>query len=59
MNRPMKRYVEKFESLDFAAGTYNARTLKRERYNQRDFLEYLSAYELIENEPVFNEEAWE
>jgi hypothetical protein len=59
MNRPMKRYVEKFEALDFAAGTYNARTLKRERYNQRDFLEYLSAYELIENEPVFTEELME
>jgi len=55
----MKRYVEKFEALDFAAGTYSARTLKRERYNQRDFLEYLSAYDLMETEPMFTEEAWE
>lgn len=59
MNRPIKRYVEKFEALDFAAGTYNARSLKRERYNQRDFLDYLSTYELIEHEPMFTDEALE
>lgn len=59
MNRPIKRYVEKFEALDFAAGTYNTRTLKRERYNQRDFLDYLNAYELIEHEPTFTDEALE
>ena len=50
MNRPMKRYVEKFEALDFSAGTYNSRTLKRERYNQRDFLEYLNSYDSIDEE---------
>jgi hypothetical protein len=59
MNRPIKRYVEKFEALDFAAGTYNARLLKRERYNQRDFLDYLNAYDLIDQEPVFDEEVFE
>ncbi|WP_373532972.1 hypothetical protein [Vampirovibrio sp.] len=53
MNRPLKKYVEKFEALDVAAGIYQSRTLKRERYNQNDFLEYLSAYELLGAEPDF------
>jgi hypothetical protein len=39
----MRRYVEKFEALDFAAGTYHARQLPRTRYHQIDFLDYLSA----------------
>lgn len=59
MNRPMKKYVEKFEALDFTAGIYNTRTIKRERYNKNDFLEYLSVYELMAAEPNFGEENWE
>lgn len=61
MQRPKKqRYVEKFEALDFAAGIYSSRILKRERYNQRDFLDYLNMYDMLENEPALNsEEAWE
>jgi hypothetical protein len=53
MNRPLKKYVEKFEALDVAAGIYQSRTVKRERYNQKDFLEYLNAYELLGTEPEF------
>ena len=53
MNRPLKKYVEKFEALDVAAGIYQSRTVKRERYNQKDFLEYLNAYELLGTEPGF------
>lgn len=45
MNRPVRRYVEKFEALDIAAGTYHARKLPRARYNRTDFLEYLSELE--------------
>lgn len=59
MHRSTKRYVDKLEALDFAAGTYNAHTLKRERYNQRDFLEYLSTYEMLEADPTFLEVSWE
>ena len=59
MNRPMKRYVEKFEALDFTVGTYSTRTVRRGRYNQRDFLDYLSVYELMDNEPGFEDMAWE
>ena len=58
MNRPMKRSVGKLEALDFAAGTYSTRALKRERYSQHDFLEYLSAIELMEYNHDFDEEAW-
>lgn len=57
MNRPMKKYVEKFEAMDLAAGIYSSRSLKRERYNTNDILEYLSVYELMETEPNFGEEA--
>lgn len=44
MNRPIRRYVEKFEALEFGAGTYHARKLSRARYNHTDFMEYLNAY---------------
>jgi len=54
----MKRSVGKLEALDFAAGTYSTRALKRERYSQHDFLEYLSAIELMEYNHDFDEEAW-
>jgi len=56
MNRPLKRNVGKLEALDYAAGTYNARKLKRERYNQHDFLQYLSAIEMMEFGYNFDEE---
>lgn len=56
MNRPMKKYVEKFEALDFAAGIYSSRTLKRERFKQNDILEYLNAYDLLQEEPRFEVE---
>lgn len=45
MNRPMKKYVEKFEALDLTAGLYQTRSLKRQRYKQKDFVEYLDAYD--------------
>jgi hypothetical protein len=45
MKRPLRRYVEKYEALDFAAGVYHARQLPRIRYNGTDFLEYLSEME--------------
>ena len=48
MNRPVRRYVEKHEAIDLSSGTYHARRLPRARYNQMDFLEYLSAYEDLE-----------
>ena len=57
MNRPMKKYVERFAALDMAAGIYQSRALKRGRYNQHDFLEYLSAYDLydmMDDEPDFS-----
>ncbi len=59
MNRPMKKYVEKFEARDFAAGIYNTRSFKRERYNQNDFLEYLSAYDLMQIEMDLGEDTGE
>jgi hypothetical protein len=59
MNRPMKRSVGKIEALDFAAGTYNTRSLKREHFSQHDFLEYLSAMEMMEFNPSFEEEMLE
>lgn len=49
MNRPVRKYVEKLESLDLSAGTYHARRLPpRARYNRRDFYEYLSELEALE-----------
>lgn len=59
MNRSMKRNVGKIEALDFAAGTYNTRTLRREHYNQHDFLQYLSAIEMMEFGHSFDEEILE
>lgn len=59
MNRPMKRTVGKIEALDFAAGTYNTRSLKREHYNQHDFLQYLSAMEMMDFNQTFDEEILE
>ena len=51
MNRPVRKYVEKLESLDFTAGTYHARRLPpRARYNRNDFYEYLSELEIMEME---------
>ncbi len=47
MNRPMKKYVEKFEALDLTAGLYQTRSLKRQRYKQKDFIEYLDAYDTL------------
>ena len=44
MSRPMRRYMEKFEALDLAIGTYHARKLPRTKYNNRDFIEYLNTY---------------
>jgi hypothetical protein len=44
MNRPVRRYMEKFEASDLSTGTYHARKLPRFRSNKRNFLEYLSAY---------------
>jgi hypothetical protein len=37
-----RRYVEKFEALDLAAGIYHSRQLPRTRYNSQDFLEYVT-----------------
>ena len=59
MNRPMKRSVGKLEALDFAAGTYSTRAVKRERYSQHDFLEYLNTIEMMDYTQNFDEEAWE
>lgn len=59
MNRPMKRSVGKLEALDFAAGTYSTRALKRERYSQHDFLEYLNAIETMDFNQNFDEAVWE
>lgn len=59
MNRPMKKYVGKLEALDFAAGTYSTRAVKRERYSQHDFLEYLSAIELMDFNHTFEDELLE
>ena len=56
MNRPMKKTVGKLEAWDFAAGTYSTRTIKRERFNQHDFLEYLSALELMDFSHNFDDE---
>ncbi len=57
MSRPMKRTVGKIAALDFAAGTYNTRSLKRERYSQHDFLEYLNALETIDFGMPFEEDS--
>lgn len=48
MKKPVKRYVERMEALDLAAGVYQTRSLPRSRhsYNRTDFLDYLSAMEL-------------
>lgn len=46
MNNKERHYVRKYEALDFGMGTYSSRTLKRDRYHQRDFLDYLSTLEL-------------
>jgi hypothetical protein len=54
MSRSLKRYVGKIEALDFAAGTYNTRTIKREKFNQHDFLEYLNALEMLENSQTYD-----
>lgn len=44
MKRSVRRYVEKMEALDFAAGTYHSRRLPpRAKYNRKDFFEYLNA----------------
>lgn len=45
-----RRYVEKFEALDLAAGIYHARQLPRMRYTGQDFLEYLSSMDWEESE---------
>lgn len=42
MNRPVRRYVEKYAALDLSAGIYQTRKLPRARYNRADFMEYLS-----------------
>jgi hypothetical protein len=55
MKRPLRRYVEKFEALDFAAGTYHSRQLPRARYNGTDFLEYLSEIEWQDPETPLGE----
>jgi len=52
----MKKTVGKLEAWDFAAGTYSTRTIKRERFNQHDFLEYLSALELMDFSHNFDDE---
>ncbi|HEY9746218.1 MAG TPA: hypothetical protein V6C99_08385 [Oculatellaceae cyanobacterium] len=44
MNRPVRRYMEKFEAADMSGGKHHARRLPRFRGNNRDFLEYLSSY---------------
>jgi len=49
-SRSVRRYVEKLEALDFAAGTYHARRLPpRAKYNRNDFYEYLNAMESMDN----------
>lgn len=56
MQRPVRRrYVEKFEAFDYAAGTYHARQLLRTRYNGNDFMEYLSEIEWEETEMSWGE----
>ena len=48
MNRPVRKCVEKLESLELSAGTYPARRLPpRARYNRKDFYEYLSVLETL------------
>jgi hypothetical protein len=44
MNRPVRRYMEKFEASDLSTGTYHARKLPRFRSNSRNFYEYISEY---------------
>jgi hypothetical protein len=54
MNRPVRKYVEKLESVDFSAGTYHARKLPpRARYNRMDFYEYLYLMEAMQMEELF------
>jgi hypothetical protein len=49
MNRPVRRYVEKLEAMDFSAGTYHARKLPRARYNRTDFMEYLNIMQSVDD----------
>ena len=37
-----RRYMERFEALDLAAGIYHSRQLPRTRYNSQNFLEYFT-----------------
>ncbi|WP_303672603.1 hypothetical protein [Vampirovibrio chlorellavorus] len=60
----MKKYVEKFEALDLTAGLYQTRSLKRQRYKQKDFIEYLDAYDTLNFEselgwPEAGQAEWE
>lgn len=48
MKRPMKKYVEKFEAQDLVAGLGQTRSLKRQRYKQKAFIDYLDAYQALD-----------
>jgi hypothetical protein len=50
MKHAARRYVDKFEAFDFTAGKYHARKLPKLRYHQTDFLDYLAALDVLENE---------
>ncbi len=50
MKRPVRRYEEKFEAMDLAAGIYPSRQLPRMRYNKADFMEYLNLMDALEDD---------
>lgn len=51
-----RRYMDRFEAQDLAAGIYHSRQLPRTRYNNQNFLEYFSMSALEETQALLMED---